>query len=158
LKWDEPHVTRHKQICELLHPKSWQSSRAGFPKKPELENDGSKSLATRNCQLATDDDQEFYSRKLSKKPELENDGSKSFTTGNCKFTTDDDQEFYSRKLLIYNWRASHFRVLLKHLPYSNSDRGVMRAQMAVIQHALKRWETNKVTAPWIEDKRWNSIM
>jgi len=117
LGWDEPYVTRHKQICELLHPKSWQLSRAGFPKKPELENDGSKSLETRNCQLATDDDQELSKQGLP----------------------------------IGNWRESHFRALLKHLPCSNSDRGAIRAQMAVIQHALKRWETNKVTAKWMEE-------
>jgi len=74
------------------------------------------------------------------------------------FAADDDQDFDNQKLLFNNWHKPHFQALLKPLPCSNSDHGVMRAQMAVIQHALKRWETNKVTAPWIEDKRWNSIM
>ena len=50
-----------------------------------------------------------------------------------------------------SWLESHFRALLKHLPCNNGDRGAMRAQMAVIRHALKRWETNKVTARWIEE-------
>jgi hypothetical protein len=65
--------------------------------------------------------------------------------------SEDDDGFVSPKLTNVSWLESHFRALLKHLPCNNGDRGAMRAQMAVIRHALKRWETNKVTARWIEE-------
>ncbi|MDP3064171.1 MAG: DNA methyltransferase [Chloroflexota bacterium] len=56
-----------------------------------------------------------------------------------------------QELTIVNWRESHFRALLRHLPCVDGDHGAMRAQMAVLQDALKRWPTGKVTARWIEE-------
>jgi 16S rRNA G966 N2-methylase RsmD len=49
------------------------------------------------------------------------------------------------------WRESHGGALRKHIPGVEDDRGTMRAQMAVIRDTLKRWETGKVTARWIEE-------
>ena len=70
---------------------------------------------------------------------------------NVDLATDHEELVGNRELPIGNWRESHFRALLRYLPCTNSDRGAMRAQMAVIQDALKRWEASKVTARWIEE-------
>ena len=66
--------------------------------------------------------------------------------------TDEEEGIGKQELPIVNWRESHFRALLRHLPCIDSDRAAMRAQMAVLKEALKRWNSErKVTARWIED-------
>ena len=61
-------------------------------------------------------------------------------------------EFGNQELPIVNWRESHFRALLRHLPCTNGDRAAMRAQVTVLKEALNRWNSErKVTAQWIEE-------
>ena len=72
-------------------------------------------------------------------------------TKTTAFVNGEENELVKAELTVVNWRESHFRVLLKHLPCDDGDHASMRAQMAVIRDAMKRWETGKVTARWIEE-------
>lgn len=52
-----------------------------------------------------------------------------------------------------NWRETHFRAFLSHLPYTDGDRPIMRAQVRAIREILARFAQadKKVTAKWIDD-------
>jgi DNA modification methylase len=77
---------------------------------------------------------------------------RSGVTRNGSLVTEPDQDVVLPEVTIVNWRESHFRSLLRHLPCADRHRGTMRAQIAVLKEALKRWNSDKkVTAKWIEE-------
>jgi len=76
-----------------------------------------------------------------------------------RLATADDDGLATPEVAIVTWHESHFRALLKHLPWTDEDRATMRAQLSAIHDIIKRAHqpdkrfgaTQKVvTARWIE--------